>query len=88
VDNAGPASLLSKDQLERFTQDRRGLARLADTVSLSRPSDSVYPEYWNEASRLLRSHWSGVSSIADRLYQRGSLNGDRIDALLCDAFPI
>jgi hypothetical protein len=88
VDNAGPDSLLSKDQLERFTQDRRGLARLADTVSLSRPSDSVYPEYWNEASRLLRSHWSGVSSIADRLYQRGSLNGDRIDALLCDAFPI
>ncbi len=88
VENPGPDSLLNEDQRGRFTQDRRGLARLADTVNLSRPSDNVYPEYWDEASRLLRSHWSGVSSIADCLYQRGSLNGDRIDALLCDAFPV
>ncbi len=85
--DASPQDLLSEEQIKRFTTDRQGLARLADTVRLSRESTTFYAEYWNEAERLLRSHWSGVSIIADSLCQRGSLNGDRIDALLCEAFP-
>lgn len=86
--DASPQDLLSEDQIKRFGADRQGLARLADTVRLSRESTTFYSEYWNEAERLLRAHWSGVSIIADSLCQRGSLNGDRIDALLCEAFPV
>lgn len=88
LDDPCPERLLDTDQLERFGRDRQALARLAETVNLSRPSDTFYPEYWNEAHRLLRSHWSGVSSVAECLCERGSLNGDRVDKVLCEAFPV
>jgi hypothetical protein len=88
LDDPCPEKLLDSDQTERFGRDRQALARLADTVNLSRPSHTFYPEYWNEAHRLLRSHWSGVSSIAECLSVRGSLNGGRIDEVLCEAFPV
>jgi len=85
--DSSPQDLLSEAQIKRFAADRQALSRLADTVRLSRESTTFYAEYWNEAERLLGTHWRGVTMIAEVLCQRGSLNGDRIDAVLCEAFP-
>ena len=67
---------------ERAMADREALAELAGTVGASRPADHFFPEYWEEARRLLRVHWRGVEELASVLQQQGSLNGDRVDALL------
>ncbi|MCS5637654.1 MAG: hypothetical protein NZ990_14120 [Myxococcota bacterium] len=87
IDQASPADALSDDQKRRFALDREALARLADTVRLSRPSDVFYPDYWSEAERLLRGAWPAVAEVAESLCQRGSLCGDRIDEILYEAFP-
>lgn len=78
------------DEGERFgfMRDREGLGRLADTLRLERPAETFFPEYWEEAERLLRAHWAGVSTLAEALIQHGSLSGERIDDLLLDVFPV
>ena len=86
-DKASPAKGLSDDQQRRFALDRESLARLADTVRLSRPSDVFYRDYWSEAERLLRGAWPAVLEVAESLCQRGALSGDRIDEMLYGAFP-
>jgi len=88
LNNPNPEKLLEMDQADRFSRDRHALARLAETVNLSRPSETFYSDYWKEAHRLIRSHWAGVESIAECLCERGSLNGDRIDQVLCETFPV
>jgi len=87
VDPASPESALSDDQRSRFATDREALTRLADTVRLSRPSDTFFADYWNEAERLLSGAWPAVVEVAESLCQRGALRGDRIDEMLCEAFP-
>jgi hypothetical protein len=67
---------------ERAMADREALATLAGTVGASRPAEHFFPEYWEEARRLLRVHWHGVQELAQVLEKHGSLNGDRVDTLL------
>jgi len=62
--------------------DRETLARVARTIGLSRPAEHFFAEYWQEARRLLRAHWDAVGELAGALEERGSLHGDRVDALL------
>ena len=87
VDPASPESALNDDQRSRFAVDREALSRLADTVRLSRPGDVFFADYWNEAERLLGGAWPAVVEVAESLCERGALRGDRIDAMLCEAFP-
>ena len=75
-------------QTEAFRRDREALGRLADTLSQSRPAETFYPEYWQEAERLLCSHWVGVEMVAEVLQRHPVLNGERIDKILCEAFPV
>ena len=87
ADKESPDAGLNDDQRSRFAVDREALARLADTVRLSRPSEIFYDDYWTEAERLLRGAWPAVTEVAKCLSERGSLRGDRIDAMLYEAFP-
>lgn len=69
-------------RLPAAVADRETLARIAQTIGLSRPADHFFEEYWQEARRLLRAHWEGVRELAQVLEERGTLHGDRVDALL------
>jgi len=72
---------------ERAMLDREQLSKLAGTVGASRPAEHYFDEYSREASRLLRGQWYGVEALAEALVEHGSLNGDRVDALLRSACP-
>jgi hypothetical protein len=75
---------LTPGECERISADREALAALASRLRLSRPAEHFYQEYWNEATRLLESHWVGVRSLAKELCRRGFLHGSRIDTLLSE----
>ncbi|MDG2335702.1 MAG: hypothetical protein P8Q97_15905 [Myxococcota bacterium] len=76
------------NQVDVFRRDRMALGRLADTLSVSRPAETFYKEYWQEAERLLRTHWLGVEMLAEVLSRHPVLTGERIDKVLCEAFPV
>ncbi|MDE0885122.1 MAG: hypothetical protein OSB70_06280 [Myxococcota bacterium] len=79
---------VARDQTDVFRRDRIDLGRLADTLMLSRPAETFYKEYWQEAERLLRAHWVGVEMLAEVLSRHPVLTGERIDKILCEAFPV
>ncbi len=62
--------------------DREALSKLASMIGAARPVEQFFEEYWQEARRLLRSHWSAVDALADELIERGSLHGDRVVIIL------
>ncbi|MCH7601123.1 MAG: hypothetical protein IH973_15340 [Myxococcales bacterium] len=61
---------------------REGLSKLASSIGLERPSDHFYEEYWNEALRLLETHWETVERVAEALVIHQTLNGNRVDELI------
>lgn len=61
---------------------REGLSKLASSIGLERPCDHFYQEYWDEALRLLETHWDTVERVAVALVTHQSLNGNRMDELI------
>jgi hypothetical protein len=61
---------------------REGLSKLASSIGLERPGDHFYQEYWDEALRLLDTHWETVERVAAALVTHRSLNGNRVDELI------
>lgn len=70
------------DMRSRALADRHELERLAALVGAERDATRFYREYWEEALRLLRSHWEAVEALSHLLAEHQSLNGERIDGLL------
>ncbi len=87
-DNLCPEDSFSPEQCLRSGADREDLATMASLLGLSRAAEHFYEEYWNEATRLLQSHWCGVSRLAEELAPKGFLHGSQVDTLLCDSFPV
>ena len=85
---AAQHELQSRGNLERDdyrgsgTECREQLAKMASSISLERPVEHFYDEYWDEAHRLLNSSWAAVETLAEALIQHRSLNGRRADALI------
>jgi hypothetical protein len=82
AESARQLALPETDREERALRDRETLSKLASIIGVARPVDEFFEEYWHEARRLLRSHWSAVDTLARELAERGTLNGDRVDTLL------
>jgi hypothetical protein len=61
---------------------RETLSKLASSIGLKRPGDHFYEEYWDEALRLLETHWETVQRAAEALITHQALNGNRVDELI------
>lgn len=70
------------DHLTAFMTSREELSKLASSIGLERPGDHFYDEYWDEAGRLLTTHWEAVQRVAEGLLTHRTLNGNRVDALI------
>lgn len=70
------------DHLTAFIPSREGLSQLASSIGLERPEDHFYDEYWDEAGRLLATHWEAVQRVSEGLLTHRTLNGNRVDALI------
>lgn len=82
------AYLKGKGRAEAFDHQnahlasREALSKLASSIGVERPTEHFYEEYWQEAQRLLDSHWEAVERVAEGLLKHRALNGNRVDALI------
>jgi len=77
----------SADPIDELAQgralaDRAALFEVSKLVGRERNPETFYPEYWEEAARLLRAHWGGVMLLAETLARHGRISGTRCDQVL------
>lgn len=70
------------DYRNAYLPSREGLSKLASGIGLERPAEHFYEEYWDEALRLLQTHWETVERVAVALVTHQTLNGNRVDELI------
>lgn len=62
--------------------DRANLARFAEALGLSRPTNRWHGPSWERARHLISGHSAGLEAIAAELLSRGSLTGIHVEALV------
>ncbi len=81
-----PVDLTAELAWERWLgaarRGREELARIAKLIGLERDAEQFYPEYCEEAERLLEPVWSTVEELAEALLDKRELKGHHVDRLV------